>query len=203
MLDQVVDQDHQKLLLHEGVIHQVGETVHEVDIHLVLHTHQVDHRDHHIVGHRLHMEQVLDLQVLVLLHDQVLHTHQRHGLVVLLHTVDLKHHTVQVDQVLHRADIHQHQDLQDTVLEVLHIHQLLREVDTHQVDHLHTEVDETQADEAGILLEAHHMADHVEVTLQVDEVGIVLAEGIHQEAEEASVVDVVAHEVEAEVSTLM
>jgi len=158
MLDQVVEQDHQKLLLHEE------------DIHLVLHTHLVDHQDHHIVDHRLHMEQVLDLQVQVHLHDQDLHTHQHHDLEVLHirlhdhHTVDHRLHTVQAVQALHRADIRLHQDLQGIVLEVLHIHQLLREADTLQGDHLHT-------------------ADHVEVTLQVDEVDTVLVEAIHQEAE--------------------
>ena len=192
------------LLLHEGDILQVDEIVHEVDIHLVLHTHLVDHHDHHIVDHRLHMEQVLH-------HDQDLHTHQRHDLVVLLHTEDLKHHTVQDDQALHRADIHLHQDLQDTVLEVLLIHQLHREVDTVQVVLHHTEAYETQVHEEDILLEAHHTADHVEVTLQVDEVATVLVEAIHQEAEEGThladeedlAVDVEAHEVVDEVSILM
>jgi hypothetical protein len=77
-------------------------------------------------------------------------------------------------------------------------------VDTLQEVHLHTE--------------AAEILDHVEVTHQVDEVGIVLV-AIHQEAEEATalvgqeevlVVDVdtlqvvvVVHEEEAEVSILM
>lgn len=185
MLDQVVDQDHQKLLLHEE------------DIHLDLHTHLVDHHDHHIVDHKLHMEQVLDLQVQVRLQDLVLLTHHLHVLEVLHirlhdhHTVAHRLHTVQADQALHRVDIRLHQDLQDIVLEVLLIHQLLREVDTLQEDHLHT-------------------VDRVEVTLQVDEVDIVLAEVIHQEVvvdthladEEDLAEDVEVHEVVDEVSIL-
>jgi hypothetical protein len=85
---------------------------------------------------------------------------------------DLKHLTALVEQVLHEADIHLH-------LELLQVTQVTV-VDTVLADHHIHQVDE----------EATHLADHVEVTLQVAVAAIHLVDGV-------------VHEVVDEVSTSM
>lgn len=151
MLDQVVDQAHQNQLHHEVAIHQVDEIVHEVDIHLALHTHLVDHHDHHIVAHRLHTEH----------HEVVLHIRQ-------LHDLHLTHHLHEHHQevVLHIHPLHQEVDIH----QVAHLHTEAGETQVDEEDILlevHHTVDHVEAIHQEAEVDTHLAAE--EVILQVAE----------------------------------
>lgn len=153
MLGQVVDQAHQNQLHLEEVTLQEAEIVHEVDIHLALHTHLVDHHDHHIVVHRLHTE--------VLRHHMVLRDHQ-------LHDLHLTHHLHEHHQeVLHIHPLHQEVDIH----QVAHLHTEAGETLVHEEDILlevHHTVDHVEATHQAAEVDTVQVA--VEVILQVAEV---------------------------------
>ncbi len=151
---------HIRQLHLEEVTLQADEIAHEVDIHLALHTHLVDHHDHHIVAHRLHTE--------VLRHRMALRDHQLHDLHLTHHLHEHHQEVLHIHQLHHEVDIHQVAHLHTEAGETLvHEEDILLEAH-HTADHV---VVTHQVAEVDTVLVA------VEVILQVvEEVDVVVRE---------------------------